>query len=173
MKKDEIIGELRKHYLDFIQFIRSIPEDKVSTPFNNKWSAAEQLDHIIKSVAPVKVAFSMPRFLLRIFFGKANRPSKNYDQLVVKYQSKLAAGGKAPGRYIPVKKSNVSNETAKLDAIVETLCNKAAGFTENELDMLLLPHPLIGKLTLREMLYFTLYHVQHHQLQIKNNLLLK
>lgn len=173
MKKDEIIGELRKHYLDFTQFIRSIPEDKVSTPFNNKWSAAEQLDHIIKSVAPVKVAFSMPRFLLRIFFGKANRPSKNYEQLVVKYQSKLAAGGKAPSKYVPEKKKNVLGEAAKLDAIVEALCKKVEGFSENELDLLLLPHPLIGKLTLREMLYFTLYHVQHHHLQVKNNLLLK
>lgn len=173
MKKDEIIGELRKHYLDFTQFIRSIPEDKVSTPFNNKWSAAEQLDHIIKSIAPVKLAFSLPHFLLKIAFGKANRPSKNYEQLVAKYQGKLAAGGKAPSKYVPEKKRNVAGEAAKLDAILEALCKKVEGFSENELDLLLLPHPLMGKLTLREMLYFTLYHVQHHHLQVKNNLSLK
>lgn len=25
------------------------------------------------------------------------------------------------------------------------------------------PHPLLGKLTLREMMFFTIYHVQHHE----------
>ncbi len=29
-------------------------------------------------------------------------------------------------------------------------------------DRTLLPHPLLGKLTVREMLYFTIYHVEHH-----------
>lgn len=31
-----------------------------------------------------------------------------------------------------------------------------------DLDRYLLPHPLLGKLTLREMLFFTLYHNYHH-----------
>lgn len=173
MKKDEIIRELHKHYLDFTQFVQSIPPEKVSTHSNIKWSAAEQLNHIIKSVAPVKLAFSLPHFLLKIAFGKANRPSKNYEQLVVKYQGKLAEGGKAPSWFIPEKKRNVSSEASKLDAIVEALCKKVERFSENELDLLLLPHPLMGKLTLREMLYFTIYHVQHHHIQVKNNLSLK
>jgi hypothetical protein len=38
------------------------------------------------------------------------------------------------------------------------------------LDLLILPHPLLGKLTLREMLYFTLYHVEHHEKQVLENL---
>jgi hypothetical protein len=33
---------------------------------------------------------------------------------------------------------------------------------EAALDRYRLPHPLLGKLTLREMLYFTLYHLGHH-----------
>ena len=33
---------------------------------------------------------------------------------------------------------------------------------EKDLDFYVLPHPLIGKLTLREMLFFCIYHVQHH-----------
>jgi hypothetical protein len=30
-----------------------------------------------------------------------------------------------------------------------------------------LPHPLLGKLTLREMLYFTAYHADHHRHSIE------
>jgi len=33
---------------------------------------------------------------------------------------------------------------------------------DENLDEYLLPHPLLGKLTIREMLFFTLYHDQHH-----------
>lgn len=35
--------------------------------------------------------------------------------------------------------------------------------TCDELDKYILPHPLLGKLTIREMMYFTIYHVEHHK----------
>jgi len=34
---------------------------------------------------------------------------------------------------------------------------------DDALDRYRLPHPLIGKLTLREMLVFTLFHFDHHR----------
>ena len=40
---------------------------------------------------------------------------------------------------------------------------------EEDLDNYILPHPLIGKTTIREMLYFTIYHVQHHHKAIVDN----
>jgi hypothetical protein len=46
------------------------------------------------------------------------------------------------------------------------LARRIDRFSETQLDQLILPHPLLGKLTLREMLYFTIYHVQHHQKQL-------
>jgi hypothetical protein len=39
---------------------------------------------------------------------------------------------------------------------------RSLGWREADLDRYLLPHPLLGKLTLREMLHFTLYHNYHH-----------
>jgi hypothetical protein len=38
-------------------------------------------------------------------------------------------------------------------------------FSEDDLDSIRLPHPLLGKLTVREMLYFAVYHVGHHHRQ--------
>ena len=32
----------------------------------------------------------------------------------------------------------------------------------DDLDKYVLPHPLLGKVTLREMLYFTIHHNEHH-----------
>jgi uncharacterized damage-inducible protein DinB len=50
------------------------------------------------------------------------------------------------------------------------LNRKIDKISEEDLDKHILPHPLIGKTTIREILYFTIYHVQHHQKAIKENL---
>ena len=100
-----------------------------------------------------------------IIFGKANRSSKSYDELVEKYQQKLSEGYKATGNYIPPKiyasqKIFLENKLAHIiNAIEDNLDN----FSEEELDKYILPHPLLGKLTYREMMYFTIYHAQHHE----------
>ena len=51
----------------------------------------------------------------------------------------------------------------KLSALINKLNKKIDSFDEKDLDRYILPHPLLGKLTIREMLFFTVYHVQHHQ----------
>ena len=57
----------------------------------------------------------------------------------------------------------------ELATAVGRLVRRLDRFSEAELDTLLLPHPLMGKLTLREMLYFTLHHVdQHHAITLRN-----
>ncbi len=58
----------------------------------------------------------------------------------------------------------------KLQGLVQKLCKRMNKYSEEELDKYILPHPLMGKVTLREMLYFTIYHVQHHEKQIFPNL---
>ncbi len=35
-------------------------------------------------------------------------------------------------------------------------------WSDRQLDQYLAPHPLLGKLTLRELCYFTIYHTGHH-----------
>jgi hypothetical protein len=49
-----------------------------------------------------------------------------------------------------------------LSRLLRKLESKISRYPEKKLDSLILPHPLLGKLTLREMLYFTNYHVIHH-----------
>jgi len=49
------------------------------------------------------------------------------------------------------------------------LCKQLLDYSEQDLDELILPHPLLGKLTLREMMYFTMYHVLHHHKSIEEN----
>jgi hypothetical protein len=51
---------------------------------------------------------------------------------------------------------------AKREDFSQQLWKAVDSWREADLDRYRLPHPLLGKLTLREMLFFTLYHNYHH-----------
>ena len=172
MNKTEIKINLLESHGQFISHLKALSDKDFMRSVNGKWSAGQQIDHIIKSVSPVKVAFSLPKIFLTLFFGRANRKSNTYDELVTKYQSKLAEGGKAPAAFIPrVISLTERDELFKnLFSKVNVLCSLCDRYSEEQLDRYVLPHPLMGKITLREMLYFTIYHVGHHEKQIIHNL---
>lgn len=167
MDKAKIISNLEQEVLLTTTFLRSLPKEKFfSRPFPETWSPAENARHLILSVRPLLMAFSLPGFVLRLLFGKPNRPGRTFDQVVEKYKAKLAAGGRATAPFIP----RVENADAEPEILVQQFASaynrfgrKMAGWPEHQLDQYLLPHPLLGKLTLREMLYFTVYHVAHHR----------
>lgn len=172
MNKNEIQERLRHNHFRFIKQVTDLSDSDFLHSNNNKWTAGQQLEHIIKSVRPVNLAFTLPTFLLKIVFGKANRASKSYEALIEKYHAKLAAGGKSSAPFIPKAVTLADREklSKRLQALTNSLINRADSFSENQLDTLLLPHPLLGKLTLREMLYFTIYHAEHHEKQTLKNL---
>ncbi|MDE3251689.1 MAG: DinB family protein [Bacteroidota bacterium] len=172
MDKGELIGLLHQHHNAFIRDLANHTDQEFRFAPEGKWSAAQQLDHLIKSVAPVTLAMALPPFLLQWLFGVANRPSRSYEALVEKYHCKLGEGGRASGRFIPKESKTLPQKRLlrKLERLVDRLCKRTEKMDEQSLDTYLLPHPLLGKLTLREMLYFTAYHAEHHRLLVKKGL---
>jgi hypothetical protein len=172
MTKSEIISLLTEKHGQFLTAFPPLSEKEFTTSINGKWSPAQQLDHIIRSVDPVVLAFSLPQFIPRILFGKANRPSCTYEVLIEKYHAKLAAGGKASGRFIPkaVPFQIREEAIARLNGLIQQLISVVENKKEEQLDTYILPHPLLGKLTFREMLYFTAYHAEHHEKATRKNL---
>ena len=172
MIKQEIIRQLETNHNEFIDLLLSLNENDFLLSVNNKWSAGQQFKHICLSVSPLALGLRLPVIFLRIFFGKANRLSKAYDELVAKYHDKLQKGGVASGRFVPkpIAFEQRKDLERKLSGSVKQLCKNVGGFTEAQLDTYILPHPLLGKLTVREMLYFTIYHVEHHKKLILQSL---
>ena len=162
--KNEIVEALDKNVKAFNQFILSLNKEQFENTNDGKWSAGQNLDHLILAIKPLQPAFSLPGFILKTLFGKANRPSKSYEALVEKYKSKLASGGKASGRFIPKIILFAEKEilVKKYNRQKEKLIHKIKKQSEDKLDNYILPHPLLGKITLREMLFFTIYHNEHH-----------
>ncbi|MEO5685051.1 MAG: DinB family protein [Chitinophagaceae bacterium] len=164
MERQKIIQLLKENHSSFINYINDLTDEEFLFTNQQKWTAGQQLDHIYLAVRPVVLALSLPKLFTRFLFGKANRESRTYEDLVKKYLKKLEDGAKATGRFIPNTIALHQKETIckALDRTTNALCSKIEKFTEQDLDKLILPHPLLGKLTLREMLYFTIYHVGHH-----------
>ena len=174
MDKNQIQSELNKQYELFIKTLQELSDEQFEQVNANKWSAAQQLEHMIKSVKPVDMAFGLPMFVLKMKFGVANRASKSYEDLVAKYLGVLKEnpGYEMPKEYDPkgIPLARREKSFQKLNKLINKLGNRLSRFTEKELDTYILPHPLLGKLTLREMLYFTIYHAEHHNKQIQKNL---
>ena len=172
MQRKEMAEKLVQNHQAFISFINALGEKEFTRSTNGKWTAGQQLQHILLAVKPLNQALYLPPFMLRLLFGKANRPSKSFDGLVQKYKAKLEQGGRASGRFVP--KAVVIQQrapiAARLQKSVQLLSRQVVGFSEDQLDSIILPHPLLGKVTLREMIYFTIYHVQHHHEATKRNL---
>ncbi len=172
MTQQELIDKLKENHTAFTDYINSLTIEEFMLSRNEKWTAGQQLDHIRISVKPVTQALAMPKMGLRAMFGKANRPSKSYDELVAKYKLKLQEGGVATSRFLPEEVSFDQKEQLikSVNDIVNKLCKQLFDYSEKDLDELILPHPLLGKLTLREMMYFTMYHVTHHYTATGKNL---
>lgn len=172
MNNQKIAEQLFQKHLQFINYIDSLNEKDFEETYNQKWLAGQQMDHIYRAIKPLVQALQLPQFILKLMFGKANRNSKSYDELVKKYVQKLETGGKASGRFLPkeISISQKQNLIKRLQKVIEKLIVQVNKLSENELDNIIIPHPLLRKITLREMMYFTIYHVEHHEKITKDNL---
>lgn len=129
-----------------------------------KWSTGQQLVHLIKSVEPLNLGLKLPKILLRWRFGTRNRTERTYDATVAKYKAALNDGGRASSPYIPPKVGvhqkhdllqRYEQEKIKLIRVLDK-------WNEEQLSKYVAPHPLMGKLTARELIFFTIYHNYHH-----------
>ncbi len=165
MNKAEIIVASNKIFGEFSDYCLNVSDEIFFHQPRDKWSIAQNVDHIVISTKQTKLAYSLPKFIIRLYTGKPNRPSRNYDELVKKYLAKLEAGGKASGIFIPksiseTSKENLINKWMKISATYLQILEN--NWKEDQLDNYLAPHPLLGKITLRELCYFTIYHTEHH-----------
>jgi hypothetical protein len=87
--KPQIISALNENVDAFNNYITPLNKEQFETSSDGKWSAGQNLDHLIRAIKPLQLAYGLPKFALRLLFGKTNRPSKTYDELVAKYKQNL------------------------------------------------------------------------------------
>lgn len=163
MNKETIKTILEKSFTDFTTFTDTLSDHRFIVSPEGKWSAGQQLDHLIRSAKPVNTAMSLPKILLR-FFGKPASRSRSYEQVAESYRQVLQHGGVAARPYIPPVTEAEQRGILQLQfhQQKERLLQQIDQWTEEELDKYQVPHPHLGRMTIREVLYFTAYHNQHH-----------
>lgn len=165
--KDEIGTALAVLSHELERYLEGFSNEEFYAPQGEHWSPAEHVRHLTKSVRAVARGMRQPRLLLRLMFGLADDHSRGFSELLEVYRQKLADGATA-GRFTPSPNKRGRDAIMEHWHIASKQLNLAlASWSEEELGVYRLPHPLLGKLTVREMLLFTVFHNAHHAGRIR------
>lgn len=174
--KDEIVAAFESLAQTDGKFWGGLEPNVFVAPIGEAWSPSDNVRHLTKSTRPVANALRLPRIVPALMFGRSSGRSRSYAEVVFAYRAVLAGGGKA-GRFAPSGQPAFTDAAvfqndvvARWSATVMKLDRIVDGWSEPELDAIRLPHPLLGKLTVREMLMFTYYHHEHHANTVKERL---
>jgi hypothetical protein len=172
MIKKKILDNFRAEVDAFVKTTSLFSEEKFFNKTDkDKWSAAENVEHLYLVTKPLVGLFATPQVMTEKW-GNATHPSRSYDEIVETYLEKINNGGKAPAYFVPLTTEPTKDEVIKkFESLNEKYIEGANAMTEQELDMYLLPHPLLGLLTVREFLTFYVYHTKHHHATVKGLLL--
>lgn len=169
--KMDIISALKDSEQRALNWFADIPDHEFFTRQGEVWSASDNVDHIIRAIKPLIKALKLPKVALQTMFGRPGNLSRTYDEICTIYRGEIANGAQASGTFLPKQNTPQSPEQEKaelldqLSSIIDKLISVLEGWNENDLDEVQLPHPIIGKLTVREMLSFTIHHNLRHASQ--------
>lgn len=162
--------KLAASFQETIDWLQIQDEAKFEQGPEGKWDTSQHLDHLMGTAIRVESALKLPKSMIRENFGKPDWESRDYDSIVADYREKLKS---IPDTVVPVgNKHPVTKKNTLLSQFEEK--GKAVGnaidlWTEEELNDLILPHPLIGNMTVRELLLWMAYHNHHHLNNLKEN----
>ena len=165
----ELRASLAKLHEEVTSMVVRLSTEEFHAPQGEHWSPAEHLRHLVTAIRALAGGMATPKVLLVLRFGINRKASRSFEEIRTLYRGALEAGGKASGRYDPSERS-IDKEPEELRRWVMSrwvtagreLDRALASWSERALDWYQAKHPLLGTMTMRELLYFTLYHNAHH-----------
>ncbi len=174
--KNEIVAELVSLHQQSTEFWKRFADQEFFARFGSAWSPAETVRHLDRSIKPLTQALRLPVPMIWLLFGPARAPSRSYVAVREAYHERLA-GGLTAGRFTPPPEPDPAEPAsarrelmARRELRARALTAAIERWEESDLDRCRLPHPGLGKLTVREMLLFTVYHNLHHVLNVARKL---
>lgn len=166
--KPSIIATLEGLDREIGDYFEGLSLEEFFAPQGEAWSPCGHLVHLNKSVGAVARALRVPRLLLGLRFGRSRSGSEDFAAVRRRYQAALDAGLQA-GPYGPssrpeelpleARRGKTLGRWRRLDGELRGTLQR---WPEDALDRYRLPHPALGKMTVREVLFFTIYHNAHH-----------
>jgi hypothetical protein len=171
LTSNELINEFTIAKNDLNDFYTSIPENIFFSKPENAWSPFENTKHLNTSTSVVSLFLRKELKFLLLLFGQSD--SKKSMQIIIQnYNDKLNSGSGA-GVFSPffaTSDIDIDKKKSEINSLLQSLqylINVLPSWTEDELDSTNIVHPILGILTVREMLYFSLYHLYHHSSKVQ------
>jgi len=159
----EIKVALQSSFQDNAQFVASISDENFYKKKDEKWSIAQNLDHLVMSNKPLASGLKKSKIFFRAF-GTAKKASQTYEEIVAIYKEALLTKNPTNNPYLSKDVESTSKEEylSNWKMIEEKYQERLDLWSEKDLDKYRIPHPVLGKLTVREMMFFTINHNYHH-----------
>ncbi|MEM1001425.1 MAG: DinB family protein [Bacteroidota bacterium] len=172
MEKEDIAQLLDNSYCNFISFIKERDDEFWQFAPEGKWTVGQHTKHILQSTKPLNLALSLPRFIISWKYGRNNREVRPLDQVIKRYEERLKESkGKVYKASQNMGTPDISDKNYLLNRLqVEhrKLEYKTRHLNDKVLNQLVLPHPLMGKMPLREIIMWSAHHVDHHLHTLKS-----
>jgi hypothetical protein len=175
----EIVAAIVRLHAEAERWLAAIPpaefaaSQRQSGVQGEKWSPANHVRHLAKSTFPLAQALALPKFVIGWRFGRGPEVSRDFLTVRDDYRRTLRETGATAGRFTPTPVALPDDLAAwqirvlaSWRASIVALTGRIPRWNERALDRYRVPHPILGKMTVREILFFSLYHYQHHLEQI-------
>ncbi len=168
--KSELLEALDTQTREIAAFFRALGPDRFFARPQPGWSPAENVKHLVKANAAIHLGIAVPRAALLVF-GRGTGVSRRLGDVRDAYFAQLQAGATA-GIYTPLREGADAGDAkarARQNQLVgrwentnARLARALTAWSEEDLDRYRMPHPIMGRVTVREMCLFALLHAVHH-----------
>jgi len=166
MIKSELVQTIDQSVQEVIDWYNSYPDDKFTYVFHKgKWTAGQHLLHLVKSGKAANSGFKVSKLALRMKFGIRKHEESTYQKMYEFYLAKsketkfVAPQDFEPG---PVSLEDKKVLLNKLVKEMNSLKTHTQNWSEKNLSKYVVPHPIFGNMTMRELVMFTSFHNGHH-----------
>ena len=172
-RKESIIKHLHQAFDAVTELVREADAEMLHAETPERWSVIGHFKHLILSAKPVASALKRTdEELARL--SVPNGPSRTYEGMIQTYHLVLnAAGGKSTPPFFPEQLGEMTDEQLIESWLMirDKLVGRLAAWSEERLEKSGLPHPRMGPLTMREMMFFTIFHTEHHHANMSRMLI--
>lgn len=166
MKKEIVLERMKAEFDALVEWISNHPDEKFEyAPEEGKWTTGQHISHLLKSAEALNQLMGLPPATLEAQFGKMNRPERDFDTLRTRYMGRLTTAKPIPASpfrtgVIPV--ADKPQLIADLEAAQNKLLTLMDRWEDADMSVYIVPHPLLGKLSIREMGHFFAFHTADH-----------
>jgi len=165
MERNELTTRLEEALQSIADLLINLQPDDWQRPQGEKWTIADEFEHLRLSTQATAFVLSSAG---RLRWHDHPGGSRSFDTIVAQYDAGLAANpgltnaGTRPATNAPL---SLTDQRTNWTQLVPMLLQVLDALPESDLDAYTVwKHPLLGPLTVREMIYFTTHHTTHHQL---------